>query len=296
MTYNKIFDPPLIQSLDKDISATDTPESFGDRRERRVYVYTEKIILAVNVAIATTRPLLIRGPSGSGKSSLAHNVADHMRWRYYDEVISSRTQARDLLWSFDALRRLRDAQVQELRQGLQSYVEPGKLWWAFNRDTAMRRGYPPEATNFDKAIEPGDGTNYERVVVLLDEIDKADPDVPNDLLVPLGSGQFKVQETGFVVEALHPPLVLITTNEERVLPDAFLRRCVVLVLEPPDENRLVDIAKTHFGSDHLDIYQSIAKQFIELRKTLYVKCPETRRKTERGRNEATRPEGAAGEE
>lgn len=265
MMYNKIFDPPLIQSLDEDISATETPLSIGDRRERRVYVYTEEIILAVNVAIATTRPLLVRGPSGSGKSSLAHNVADHMGWRYYDEVISSRTQARDLLWRFDALRRLRDAQVKELRKGLESYVEPGKLWWAFNRDTAMRRGSPLEATNYSEAIEPGDSTNHERAVVLLDEIDKADPDVPNDLLVPLGSGQFIVQETGFEVKALHPPLVLITTNEERVLPDAFLRRCVVLILKQPDENRLVDIAKTHFGSGHLSIYQSIAKQVIKLR-------------------------------
>src|SRR5258708_3113904 len=132
MTYNKIFDPPLIQSLDKDSSATETSLSFGDRRERRVYVYTEEIILAVNVAIATTRPLLVRGPSGSGKSSLAHNIADHLRWRYYDEVISSRTQARDLLWSFDALRRLRDAQAKVLRKGLETYVEPGVLWWAFN--------------------------------------------------------------------------------------------------------------------------------------------------------------------
>src|SRR5437588_11306946 len=97
MSYKKYFNPPLIQSLEGDLPANETPLSVGDRRDGRVYEYTEEIILAVNVAIATSRPMLIRGPSGSGKSSLAHSVASFLGWQYYEEVISSRTQARNLL-------------------------------------------------------------------------------------------------------------------------------------------------------------------------------------------------------
>ena len=110
MSYKKMFDPPPTRFVTNDDSAN-TSLQMGDRQDKNIYVYTEKIILAVNVALATTRPLLVRGPSGSGKSSLAYSVADNLGWRYYEEVIGSRTQARDLLWRFYALLRLNDAQV-----------------------------------------------------------------------------------------------------------------------------------------------------------------------------------------
>lgn len=101
MNYKKIFDPPLVQNI-TERDPVNVPISGGDFRDGRIYIYTEKIILAINVAIATMRPLLVRGPSGSGKSSLAPCVARSLGWRYYEEVISSRTQARDLLWRFNS--------------------------------------------------------------------------------------------------------------------------------------------------------------------------------------------------
>ncbi|TMC21180.1 MAG: AAA family ATPase [Chloroflexi bacterium] len=248
MSYKKTFDPPPPHFVTDD-SVEEAPLQMGDRQGQNVYVYTEKIILAVNVALATTRPLLVRGPSGSGKSSLASSVADILRWRYYEEVIGSRTQARDLLWRFDTLRRLNDAQAQKLQKDPAAYIEPGVLWWAFDRDSALRRGSVKSAPiDIPFATEPAQRHEHMRAVVLIDEIDKADPDVPNDLLVPLGAGNFVVSETETCVRARSSPLVFITTNEERVLPRAFLRRCVVLTLEAPDELRL---------------YEDVAKQVIE---------------------------------
>src|SRR5687767_783409 len=230
MSYKKQFAPGDTVRL--------TPEgagqlSVGDQREGSVYVYSPEIVLAVNVALATRRPLLVRGPSGSGKSSLARNVANFLNWRYYETVISSRTQARDLLWEVDLLRRLNAAQAQDrvLGADLAPYVTPGVLWWAFDRPGALRHGKAVKAADSGQQApkEPGEQKHpAARAVVLIDEIDKADPDVPNNLLVPLGSLQFRVEETGALVEtdAKRAPLVFITTNDERELPAAFLRRCV----------------------------------------------------------------------
>lgn len=236
----------------------------GDRRDGQVYVYNEKIELAVNVALATGRPMLIRGPSGSGKSSMARNVARRLGWRYYERVITSRTQASDLQWTFDALRRLSDAQADKLRPQTEHYVEPGVLWWAFDPQSAKRRGLPEGSSLEKEAQDPGEEEGEEGAVVLLDEIDKADPDVPNNLLVPLGSLVFSVRETGAQVEARGPVLVMITTNDERVLPNAFLRRCVILELDAPGEDLLVEIATEHYGEDVKGFYRPIAKRVIEI--------------------------------
>jgi len=220
----------------------------GDRRDGGVYVYDEGTILAVRVALATGRPLLVRGPSGCGKSSLARHAARVLRWRYYEKVITSRTQAQDLLWDVDHLRRLQDAQARRLRGGHERYVRPGVLWWAFDRTSASRQALRARSSIRAGRLDPNLGDEHERAVVLLDEIDKADPDVPNNLLVPLGSLLFQVEETGQKVrttEAL-APLVVITTNNERELPAAFLRRCVELKLESPRGERLRAIAGRHF--------------------------------------------------
>lgn len=261
--YKKIFNPKIVQSFGQPKTSSD--ERSGDQREGWVYVYTEEIILAVNVALATNRPLLIYGASGCGKSSIARNIARCMGWRYYEKVISSRTQARDLLWSFDALRRLSDAQVNQLKDDLNAYIEPGVLWWAFDHQKARYRGSDPETLKelkISPAIEPEDNSeiNSDRAVVLLDEIDKADPDVPNNLLVPLGSLEFKIEDTGTIVTTKTPPLVIITTNNERGLPNAFLRRCVVLELKQPNREQLMEVAKAHFGEDEkkLLLYEAIA--------------------------------------
>lgn len=241
MGYKKIFSPRTTVT-----SKAAKSGGGGDQREGSVYVYTEEIILAVNVALATRRPLLVRGPSGGGKSSLARNVANVLKYRYYEAVISSRTQARDLLWEVDLLRRLHDAQISrddfDFSADMKPYVTPGPLWWAFDREGAIEQA--------GREAEPGRPQPKEaaRAVVLLDEIDKADPDVPNNLLVPLGSLQFQVEEMSEEVKTTpeRAPLVFITTNDERELPAAFLRRCVELTLPEADEDRLVQIGRAHF--------------------------------------------------
>lgn len=238
MTYNldnPLFETEHVATLGQ--PASDTP---ADLRDGSVYVYTDDIVLMVNVSLATGRPLLVSGNPGSGKSSLARNIARQRGWHYFEEVITPRTQARDLLWRFDAIRRLRDAQVQKLRP-IQKYIERGVLWKAF------------AATD-------------KRSVVLLDEIDKADPDVPNSLLVALGSLEFEVEETGEMVKARRkaPPLVVITTNNERELPKPFLRRCVFLTLEPPDETRLREIARAHGLNGDDEVAKQLAARVVEL--------------------------------
>jgi MoxR-like ATPase len=261
MRYKKLFDPQPDSSAMHGHSDR-VGQRTGDRPSSTVYVYTEQIVLSVNVALATGRPLLVRGPSGSGKSSLAPNVARQLGWRYYEEVISSRTQARDLLWRFDTLRRLSDAQTNRLQEGAAPYIVPGVLWWAFDRTSAQWRAATPAELHNRALTDPNAGAEHERAVVLFDEIDKADPDVPNDLLVPIGSLNFVVQESGAVVQANHPPLLIITSNDERELPAAFLRRCVVVVLPRPDEQRLVAIATAHFGPDYESLYRTIARQLL----------------------------------
>lgn len=266
MEYTKQFDPNRTHG-EIDRRRMDQSTAAGDRRDGLVYVYSDEIVLAVNVALATHRPLLVRGPSGSGKSSLARNVALHLGWRYYEEVISSATQARDLLWRFDSLRRFGDAQVNQLKPN-QAYIEPGVLWWAFDPENARRRGATDGAADYP-VVDPAQGGGSDRrAVVLLDEIDKADPDVPNNLLVPLGSHQFFVTDTGTQVnvDPLSVPLLVITSNDERELPNAFLRRCVALVLKIPQKEQLVAIAKEHFGPDSETLYDKVAERVIQMEK------------------------------
>jgi MoxR-like ATPase len=233
-----------------------------------MYVYSRKIILAVNLALATERPLLVAGPPGSGKSTLARNVAEVLDWKYYEKVITSRTQARDLQWRFDALRRLSDAQVKD--QPLPpraAYVEPEVLWWSFDPVSAATRGAAEsERDRVPRAIDPAGARNDHRSVVLLDEIDKAEPDVPNDLLVPLDVGHFEVVELDSAIEvtAQDKRLLILTTNGERELAPAFLRRCVVLTLPSPKMAWLVQIADNRFGSGGNALHSRVASEVIRL--------------------------------
>ncbi len=200
---------------------------------------------------------------------MAPFVAQERNWRYYNYVVTSQTRARDLQWTFDGVRRLADAQgggrflrsTRNLEPG--SYVEPGPLWWAFAPKSAaahVRRGAQrgPSPAEYQHPEElKNQGRDPWHSVVLIDEIDKADPDVPNGLLVPLASQEFTVAESGtqVIVEAdpeampgrpFHQHLVVITTNEERELPQAFLRRCVIAELTPPSTSEeLVKIAEEH---------------------------------------------------
>jgi MoxR-like ATPase len=265
MTYKKIFNPPPPDKVPP--VSPDQLGLKGDRRDGLGYVYSDDIILKVNVALVTGRPLLVRGPSGAGKSSLAANVARFMGWRYYEFVVTSRTQARDLLYTFDTLRRLSDAELGRLRNDtgpeateqladLARYIEPGDLWWALDQESAQRRGVPAGQPGGEPSRDPNRNPDArtEQAVVLIDEIDKADPDVPNDLLVPIGSLEFRIPEIGADIRPRErqpqppPPLVVITTNNERELPNAFMRRCLILDLQRARPAMLKDIARQRFGT------------------------------------------------
>jgi MoxR-like ATPase len=261
-----------------------------DRRDGAVYVLDGKLHLAVDVALATGRPLLLRGEPGSGKSSLAAFLARNLNWRYYEHVVSSRTTTQDLLWSFDSMRRLADASTPgragdhaELDNA--AYLEPGVMWWALDRTTALTRGRATDSGSprTDTPIEPFGVLNSRRdqghSVVLIDEIDKADPDVPNGLLVPLGSTEFLVTPIRFLVrqqpaqDDLPNHLIVITTNEERELPPAFLRRCIVHTLLVPNRKTLLTIARRHLtlGGQELadqnkELLSQLADKFFSLRK------------------------------
>jgi MoxR-like ATPase len=243
-----------------------SPE-IGDQRGGALYVYSEKVKLAVRVALCTGRPLLVRGESGWGKSSLAGAIAKYKKWRYLEKVISSRTQARDLMSELDLVRRLSDAQGSRgVDPDWRRYIRPGVLWKAFDPvGAALQEGYFKRSVTDGRDIAAGDDAETGvPAVVLLDEMDKADPDVPNNLLVALGSLQFDVDEIGPPPVKAHPealPLIVVTTNDERDLPGAFLRRCVEIELpaldgsdEEGNERRelLVKIGAEHL-KDKLDL-------------------------------------------
>ena len=269
----------------------------GDRRDGKFYVYTDEIVLAVEVALATGRPLLLFGPSGSGKSSLAFSAARVLKRRYYEIVVTSRTQARDMQYSFDAIRRLAETRAMDVTQAQQGaalptgqaerlpyypFIEPRALWWIIDRESAERRGEPgagkarwpaTDPARWDPAEDPAAGEAPERSVLLIDEIDKADPDVPNNLLVALGSQEFQVEEIQQPVRKEHReeveydvldlPLVIITSNRERQLPVAFMRRCVQLEIKGPEEESLLEMAKVRFGDDaglYKRVYDAVADQ------------------------------------
>jgi MoxR-like ATPase len=256
LQYEKQFD----SSKPLPAPAAKKTEAIGDRRDGLVYLYSEELELAINIALATKRPLLLRGPSGSGKSSVARNLAIRLGRRYYERVITSTTVHTDLLYHYDALRRFRDSNQRDLPARPETdYIDPAALWWAFHRESAARRG----VANGPAVLTDPSELQGEDAVVLIDEIDKADPDVPNNLLVTLGSYQFIVPYVSEAVATRNRPLLIITSNDERELPAAFLRRCVTFELPAPDETKLVEIAKLHFGTK-----RSSTKTYTEIARLL----------------------------
>lgn len=230
---------------------------------KQIHVFDADSIRAINAALAARRPLLVRGEPGIGKSQLAKAAAKKLKRPYVQHVVDARTESRDLLWHYEAVARLAEAQLcgalgqreggVRRRLAVGNFLCPGPLWWAFDWRDATRQaeeigeGAPPVEDDAD----PANGC-----VVLIDEIDKAETDVPNGLLEALGNGEFtppgRTQPVNAVIE---PPLVIVTTNEERALPDAFLRRCLVLHLKLPTtrkgpeglESFLKDRGRAHFS-------------------------------------------------
>ncbi|MBF0187017.1 MAG: AAA family ATPase [Magnetococcales bacterium] len=238
------------------------------------HVFGRRDVQAINAALAAERPLLLRGEPGIGKSQLARAAAKALQRHFVHHVVDLRSESRDLLWHYDAVERLADAQlsgalkespdVVQTRLDVCNYLYPRALWWAFDwgsaREQAIRTRTRSRNRNSEAAIvephqrEP-DALIDNGCVVLIDEIDKAEADMPNGLLEALGAGEFTPQGWDRAVVAKRPlPLVIITTNEERTLPDAFIRRCLVLHLEMPEEEEkqqafLLERGRAHFKGE-----------------------------------------------
>ncbi len=243
-----------------------------------VHVIDGDSVLAINAALGAGRPLLLRGEPGTGKSQLARAAAEGLGRAFVHFAVDGRTEAHDLLWSIDAVARLAEAQVmgalhgiseQEVRRRIDvlEFLRPGVLWWAFAWASAAEQASRARV----RIPETPQGWSPERgVVVLIDEIDKADASVPNGLLDAFGHGCFDVpgRDPVSVETTTTAPLVVITTNEERSLPDAFLRRCLVHHLRLPDDPRqladtLVARGKAHFPQSSSQVLLAAAEQLIQ---------------------------------
>jgi MoxR-like ATPase len=206
------------------------------------YVATDDLRIAVNAAIALERPLLVKGEPGTGKTELARQVAAALGLRLIEWSVKSTTKAQQGLYEYDAVSRLRDGQLGEARvRDVGAYIRRGKLWEAFAAD--------------------------EKVVLLIDEVDKADIEFPNDLLQELDRMEFFVYETGETVRAKHRPIVIITSNNEKELPDAFLRRCFFHYIRFPDADTLARIVQVHFPDVKQTLLREALTQFFALRET-----------------------------
>ncbi|TGY87292.1 MoxR family ATPase [Marinicauda algicola] len=204
------------------------------------YVATEELAAAVNAAIVLERPLLVKGEPGTGKTELARQVADALGAPMLEWHIKSTTKAQQGLYEYDAVARLRDSQLGDDRvNDVRNYIRKGKLWEAFTAD--------------------------ERPVLLIDEIDKADIEFPNDLLQELDRMEFFVYETGETIKAKQRPIVIITSNNEKELPDAFLRRCFFHFIAFPDEETMEAIVNVHFPKLKGRLLSEALRVFYEVR-------------------------------
>ena len=204
------------------------------------YVATDDLTVAVNAAVALERPLLVKGEPGTGKTELARQVAAALGLPMIEWNVKSTTRAHQGLYEYDAVSRLRDSQLGDARvHDIANYIRPGKLWQAF--------------------------TATGRVVLLIDEIDKADIEFPNDLLQELDQMAFHVYETGETIRAAHRPIVIITSNNEKELPDAFLRRCFFHYIRFPDMDTMRRIVEVHHPGIKDALLTTALTQFYEIR-------------------------------
>ena len=204
------------------------------------YVATDDLRVAVNAAVTLERPLLVKGEPGTGKTELARQVAKGLGLPLIEWGVKSTTRASQGLYEYDAVSRLRDSQLGDARvHDIANYIRPGKLWDAFNAER--------------------------KVVLLIDEIDKADIEFPNDLLQELDQMEFHVYETGQTIRAKQRPIVIITSNNEKELPDAFLRRCFFHYIRFPDPDTMRRIVEVHHPGIKQSLLTEALTQFYEIR-------------------------------
>ncbi len=206
------------------------------------YVATDDLNMAVNAAVTLERPLLVKGEPGTGKTELARQISAALGLPMIEWHIKSTTKAQQGLYEYDAVSRLRDSQLGDARvHDVANYIKKGKLWQAFGADG--------------------------KVVLLIDEIDKADIEFPNDLLQELDRMEFHVYETGQTIKAIHRPVVIITSNNEKELPDAFLRRCFFHYIRFPDIETMRKIVEVHHPGIKATLLTAALTQFYEIRET-----------------------------
>ena len=204
------------------------------------YVATEDLRIAVNAAITLERPLLVKGEPGTGKTVLAREVAGALGLPLIEWHVKSTTKAAQGLYEYDAVSRLRDGQIGDERvKDIRNYIKRGKLWEAFGAET--------------------------RPVLLIDEIDKADIEFPNDLLLEIDRMEFYVYETGETIRAKRRPVVIITSNNEKELPDAFLRRCFFHYIRFPDADTMASIVEVHFPGLKKRLLEEALRIFFAVR-------------------------------
>ena len=203
------------------------------------YVSTLDLTVAVNASINLERPLLVKGEPGTGKTELARQVANSLKLEIIEWNIKSTTKAQQGLYEYDAVSRLRDSQMGEKIKDVSKYIKKGKIWNAFE--------------------------TKKKSVLLIDEIDKADIEFPNDLLQELDKMEFYVYETGQTIKAYNRPIVIITSNNEKELPEAFLRRCFFHYIKFPEIDTLKKIVNVHFPKIKKTLLDSALKTFFEIR-------------------------------
>ena len=204
------------------------------------YISTDDLTLSVNAAITLEKPLLVKGEPGTGKTELARQIATSLKLEIIEWNIKSTTKAQQGLYEYDVVSRLRDSQLGDKKiENISNYIKKGKIWDAF--------------------------MTKEKSVLLIDEIDKADIEFPNDLLQELDKMEFYVYETGEVIKAKKRPIVVITSNNEKELPEAFLRRCFFHYIQFPDLITLKKIVEVHFPNIKKSLLESALNRFFELR-------------------------------